>query len=308
MVLMVVVAFAVSWTPYFVVSLVTQWAQVNFLEEGHFFFTMLNLNLLAFLNSCVNPFIYATMSTRFRNGFLRCFRCFCFCFREREPIPSEQTDIRTKRVRFRCQPTCLNVQSSSDGCGSNVASDTSQRTAYTLDNTKRRGRANNEHKYIAHFIRKDGLVNFEKQPSGPSDNITVQSCYRVNSNSAVAKRKNSSSTGDMSVLNEDCVPKTEDSVCDVKRWSSCQSVNGGLRNGLAKDGLVNFEKQPSEMTVQSCYWVNSAVAKRKNSSSTGDMSVLNEDSVPKTVDSVCDVKRWSSCLSINGGLRNGLAF
>lgn len=113
MVLMVVLAFAVSWTPYFLVSIVTQYQAVNFMERHNFFFTMLSINLFAFLNSCVNPFIYAAMSTRFRNGFFRFFRFLClfgFCNTEVEserivninPTAAIPERIQ-KRVRFRCK-------------------------------------------------------------------------------------------------------------------------------------------------------------------------------------------------------------
>ena len=48
MVLMVVPAFAVPWTPYFLVSIVTQYQAVNFMHSQNFFFTMLCINLFAF--------------------------------------------------------------------------------------------------------------------------------------------------------------------------------------------------------------------------------------------------------------------
>lgn len=79
MVMVVAAAFAFSWTPYFLVSMVTQFGS-NYLEKQNYFFTMLSINLLAFLNSCVNPFIYAAMSSRFRAGFRRILHPgFCRC-------------------------------------------------------------------------------------------------------------------------------------------------------------------------------------------------------------------------------------
>jgi len=81
MILIVVMAYTISWTPYFLVSIVTQYQEVNFMQKHDFFFTMLCINLFAFFNSGINPFIYATMSTRFRSGFMRILK-FIFCFPE----------------------------------------------------------------------------------------------------------------------------------------------------------------------------------------------------------------------------------
>lgn len=69
MVIVVALAFAICWTPYFTISMVTQYHPVNYFEHQNYYFTMLCINLFAFTNSCVNPFIYACMSVRFRNGF-----------------------------------------------------------------------------------------------------------------------------------------------------------------------------------------------------------------------------------------------
>ena len=78
MILMVVLAFAISWTPYFLVSIITQYATVNYMNNHNFFFTMLSINFFGFLNSSINPVIYVIMSTRFRTGFTRILR-LVFC-------------------------------------------------------------------------------------------------------------------------------------------------------------------------------------------------------------------------------------
>ncbi|XP_054718994.1 QRFP-like peptide receptor [Uloborus diversus] len=146
MVMMVVLAFVVNWTPYFLVSIITQYQAVNFMERENFFFTMLNINLFAFANSCVNPFIYASMSTRFRNGFLRFFRAVCMlglCSptdAETELKSIAATKVRGPgHVRFQCQVpmSCLVTQSSTES-GSGINSDASQRTACTSDVSNRR--------------------------------------------------------------------------------------------------------------------------------------------------------------------------
>ncbi|XP_025016073.1 probable G-protein coupled receptor tkr-1 isoform X2 [Tetranychus urticae] len=74
MILVVVFAFTISWTPYFLVSIVTQYQEVNFMTKHNYFFTMLCINLFAFLNSSINPLIYVLMSTRFRLGFTNILR------------------------------------------------------------------------------------------------------------------------------------------------------------------------------------------------------------------------------------------
>ena len=66
MMLVVVVVFVICWSPYFIVTVVTQLQTVNFMNEGHFFFTMLCINLLGFANSCFNSLVYFAMSARFR--------------------------------------------------------------------------------------------------------------------------------------------------------------------------------------------------------------------------------------------------
>ena len=79
MILIVVLSFTVAWTPYFLVSIITQYQEVNFMQVHDFYFTMLCINLFAFLHSSINPLIYATMSTRFRKGFMRILRMVLCC-------------------------------------------------------------------------------------------------------------------------------------------------------------------------------------------------------------------------------------
>jgi hypothetical protein len=78
MILMVVLAFIISWTPYFLVSIITQYSSVNYMQHHNYFFTMLSINLFGFLNSSINPVIYVIMSTRFRSGFTRILK-FLLC-------------------------------------------------------------------------------------------------------------------------------------------------------------------------------------------------------------------------------------
>lgn len=82
MILIVVLSFTVSWTPYFLVSITTQYQEENFMAKHDYYFTMLCINLFAFLHSSVNPLIYATMSTRFRKGFATILRLVLCCQRQ----------------------------------------------------------------------------------------------------------------------------------------------------------------------------------------------------------------------------------
>lgn len=79
MILIVVLSFTISWTPYFLVSVITQYQNENFMHKHDFFFTMLCINLFAFLHSSINPIIYATMSARFRKGFLQVLNLVLCC-------------------------------------------------------------------------------------------------------------------------------------------------------------------------------------------------------------------------------------
>ncbi|XP_055944439.1 QRFP-like peptide receptor [Argiope bruennichi] len=253
MVLMVVLAFVISWTPYFLVSIITQYQAQNFMEHHNFFFTMLCINLFAFINSCVNPFIYAAMSTRFRNGFRRCFRfifmwALCNAGAEEEnsaALNPANPERNAKRVRFRCQAhmSCLLTQSSSDG-GSNANSEASMRTACTVDAngrpissimrafTKKRS----SQKIIAQYIKKTGAISLA---NANNLQVSIQNnkydpLYPRNSSLlsqlSPAKpkldRKHSSSLGDVSKLNQST---SEISSIQPKRCFSCLTISSDGR-------------------------------------------------------------------------------
>ncbi|GAB6031700.1 hypothetical protein CHUAL_009452 [Chamberlinius hualienensis] len=130
MILVVVFSFFFCWTPYFLLSIITQIQTENFLQNRQYFFSMLCVNLLAFTNSCVNPFIYGLMSVRFRHGFRSIFFTLCCCGikkLESTPTPSAENTgdntagatnliagkkASTKEVNRRC--SCINNLSSSD--------------------------------------------------------------------------------------------------------------------------------------------------------------------------------------------------
>ncbi|KAH7939589.1 hypothetical protein HPB52_014718 [Rhipicephalus sanguineus] len=70
----------------------------NYLERQNYFLTKLSINLLAFISSCVKPFIHAVMSRRFQGG-IRSILLPVACIRSCQPgsewpptaRPSEQT-------------------------------------------------------------------------------------------------------------------------------------------------------------------------------------------------------------------------
>ena len=74
MVMVVALSFIVAWTPFYVISFVTQVQKTSFLKRSNFLFTMLSSHLVGFLNSCVNPIIYHMMNEKFRRSFRRMAR------------------------------------------------------------------------------------------------------------------------------------------------------------------------------------------------------------------------------------------
>ncbi|KAL8619979.1 hypothetical protein ACOMHN_015261 [Nucella lapillus] len=85
MVIVVAVAFILSWSPFYFSTLVSQIQSIvtdgdHFLRERNFIFTMLMIHLCGFLNSCINPFIYTGMSKKFRRSF-KMILSGCICCR-----------------------------------------------------------------------------------------------------------------------------------------------------------------------------------------------------------------------------------
>ena len=88
MVIVIAVTFIVSWSPQYLVTIISQLQTDSFLRESNFLFTMLMTHLFGFLNSCMNPFIYSAMSQRFRRSFKEViYGILCCCFRK-TGIPS----------------------------------------------------------------------------------------------------------------------------------------------------------------------------------------------------------------------------
>lgn len=78
MIILVALTFMICWTPFYMVSFVSQVQESSFLKRSNFIFTMLLIHLIGFINSCLNPFIYSAMSQKYRNHFrLILLNIFC---------------------------------------------------------------------------------------------------------------------------------------------------------------------------------------------------------------------------------------
>ncbi|KAJ8309272.1 hypothetical protein KUTeg_014146, partial [Tegillarca granosa] len=111
MVIVVAAAFIMSWSPFYIVSIVSQLQTNSFLRESNFLFTMLMTHLSGFINSCVNPFIYTVMSERFRKSFRRTLDvvfCSYYCrqrlLRYRESLSSRRPTAVTSFVEPEEEP------------------------------------------------------------------------------------------------------------------------------------------------------------------------------------------------------------
>ena len=80
MVIVVAVTFLLAWTPFYLVSFISQVQPISFLRNSNFLFTMLLTHLVGFTNSTINPFVYTILSDKFRNAFKQIAADLC-CLR-----------------------------------------------------------------------------------------------------------------------------------------------------------------------------------------------------------------------------------
>ena len=69
MMVVVALAFIVSWTPFYVITFISQVQPKSFLKDSNFLFTMLLIHWFGFLHSCINPIIYNFMNEKFHRNF-----------------------------------------------------------------------------------------------------------------------------------------------------------------------------------------------------------------------------------------------
>ncbi len=77
MMIVVAIAFIISWTPFYIITFISQVQKRSFLKDSNFLFTMLFIHWFGFLHSCINPFIYNFMNEKFHRNFKQIFhRCW----------------------------------------------------------------------------------------------------------------------------------------------------------------------------------------------------------------------------------------
>jgi len=71
----VVAVFAMCWLPSHIVWLWTNFFRSSWRHTYAFYYGRIGAHVLSYANSCMNPFIYAFVSSRFRREFSRALRC-----------------------------------------------------------------------------------------------------------------------------------------------------------------------------------------------------------------------------------------
>lgn len=106
MVVIVVVIFAICWLPIQVILFAQKFQEEQERSASYISFQMA-ANCLAYMNSCVNPILYAFLSENFR----RSFRKFLCCTESSRRMEYERTNIRftvTEKETTSTKTTCVN--------------------------------------------------------------------------------------------------------------------------------------------------------------------------------------------------------
>lgn len=69
MLIVVVILFAICWTPILVNNVLVSFKVIDYLHMGKLKAMRMAFHLMSYANSCLNPFVYAFMSKNFREGF-----------------------------------------------------------------------------------------------------------------------------------------------------------------------------------------------------------------------------------------------
>ncbi|XP_005097945.1 allatostatin-A receptor [Aplysia californica] len=101
MVVIVVVIFALCWLP---IQIILFWQKFgNYPMHATYIGTMMAANCLAYMNSCVNPILYAFLSENFR----RSFRKFLCCSETSRRMDYERTNVRFTTCEKETVNTCV---------------------------------------------------------------------------------------------------------------------------------------------------------------------------------------------------------
>lgn len=104
MVVIVVVIFALCWLPIQVVFMIHNFG--DFPHQSEYLMVQMVANCLAYMNSCVNPILYAFLSDNFRRSF---YKLLCCGNGPYSKVECERTNVRVEKTeRTRVSPTNTN--------------------------------------------------------------------------------------------------------------------------------------------------------------------------------------------------------
>ena len=92
MLMIVVILFAVCWTPLLINNVLTAFFVLDWLHMGYLKPMRMAFHILAFANSSLNPWVYAFMSKNFRESFLQSIKA---CFRGPVYLKRTKTSARS---------------------------------------------------------------------------------------------------------------------------------------------------------------------------------------------------------------------